>query len=271
MKFKEYPSSIWHSVRLRLNANEQSNHSTPLPVIVSLTSIPSRLKTLDITILSLLAQTALPEKIIVWLNEDWKSLIPKRLLTLQGDIFEIRFCEGTSSYRKLLPTLQTYSNQPIITVDDDVIYPAKLIETLFNGHSAKPNDVVCQYAREIKRHNGQLLPYKEWRFLRHEARTGDNLLPIGEGGVLYPPHCFNNDVFDEDIYTSCAPTADDLWFKAQSLLNNKSVTTISEIARPIPIIASQKISLKKTNIKKDKNIEQWERLCEQYPRLLQLF
>ena len=130
VKVKEMPISFWHTVRLRFFAKPPSEGTT-VPVIVSLTSIPSRLSILDITIASLLQQSLQPERIILWLNTEDKPRLPERLLALQGDCFQIHFCEGTSSYRKLLPTLQRYKDKVIVTCDDDMIYPANWLQHLY--------------------------------------------------------------------------------------------------------------------------------------------
>lgn len=270
MKLKEYPASLYYSVMLRSGLIRQPVERDQVPVVVSLTSIPSRLKTLDITILSLLNQDVLPEKICLWLYKHHPWQLPQRLTKLVGAHFEIGYCDIDSSHQKLLPALKAFPKKAIITVDDDVIYPKNFIADLYNGHLAEPDQVVCQYGREISWRNRKLQPYKEWRFNRYEHKTASNLLPIGEGGVLYPPGCFNAEVFNDALYQRCAPKADDLWFKAQHHLNGRGVTTLAEFARPIPIIASQQVSLKKVNISADKNVDQWLKLCEQYPSLKEL-
>ena len=265
MKLKELPLSIFHSLRLRYGSRTQSRES--LPVTVSLTSIPSRLSTLDVVISSLLAQSHVPQSIILWLNDTLKDRLPERLTSLEGDVFKIQFCEGTSSYRKLLPTLKQLPDSIIVTCDDDLIYPSNWLINLYHGHEIHPESVISQVARKIARdENGVLLPYKEWSFIRYECHE-KNLLPIGYGGVLYPLGAFSEDVFNKDIYMKLSPKADDLWFKAMAILNNKLTYCVSEKAKPIPLPRTQKNSLGEANIKQDKNRSQWQALCDYYPSL----
>ena len=62
-----------------------------------------------------------------------------------------------------------------------------------------------------------------------------------------------------------APRADDLWFKAMAILNNTPTITPKNKSRtPIPIIGSQKVALKKTNIGADKNRVQWQALVDHF-------
>src|SRR5690554_7556478 len=69
MKFKEYIPSFLQSLKLRFNRPYNQDGSLPtVPIVVSLTSIPSRLGTIHLTIRSLLAQSVVPKKIILWLH-----------------------------------------------------------------------------------------------------------------------------------------------------------------------------------------------------------
>ncbi len=266
MKLKELPISIFYSLRLRYLAKEQKKTEC-LNMIISLTSIPSRIATLDIVVTSLLEQSKPPRKIILWLNTELKTRLPTRLKRLEGDCFKIRYCKGTSSYRKLLPSLKAYPDETIVTCDDDMIYPVDWLSNLYRCHLVHKSCVISQVGRLIERdNNSELMPYKEWKFIRHEY-SKPNLLPIGYGGVLYPPNTFNEQVFDEEIYLRLSPKADDLWFKAMAYLNGKEAYCASEKARPIPIIRSQKIALNNENIDEDRNRKQWQALCEYYPSL----
>src|SRR6187402_3471290 len=108
MKLKEMPRSCWRAWQLKRLSYQQLHSRTPiiLPVIVSLTSIPSRLHIIHLTIRSLLNQESKPEKIILWLNDKLQQQLPKSLTSLMGDFFEIRFVELECSHRKLIHALE---------------------------------------------------------------------------------------------------------------------------------------------------------------------
>ena len=93
-----------------------------VPVVVSLTSIPSRLKTLHLVIRSLLAQDVSPKKILLWLHEDLETALPSKLQQLICDRFEVRFSGLTCSHRKLIHSLEAFPEEVIITCDDDLMY-----------------------------------------------------------------------------------------------------------------------------------------------------
>ncbi len=263
MKLKEIPVSIYHSLRLKaLNAGElKKGKGNELPVIVSLTSIPSRLSTLHLTIRSILCQPQKPIKIVLWLNDGLKSEIPKSLEKLVGTIFEIRFSPLNCSHRKLIYSLQEFPDLPIITCDDDCIYRKNWLLPLYRTYLQNPKRIIAHRLRCIQFSEiGKTLPYKEWNC--NGTKNPRAFLPIGAEGVLYPPHIFPEIVWDESLFLKLAPNADDLWFKAISLRENilphQSENTP---VGAIPIMGTQKVSLKKTNIDEDQNRVQWENLA----------
>lgn len=264
MKLKEYPTSLWQTAKLRYRP-------LPLPakqsdVVVTLTSIPSRLGMLDVVIKSLLSQTLAPAKIVLWLHPTW--LVPKRLRKLVSERFEIRTCEGTSSYRKLIPSLSAFPNTTLVTCDDDLLYPPQWLEKLVKAHQQTPDNIVCQAARVIsKDEQGHYKPYGQWHYVRN-GEEGSNLLPIGFGGVVYPSGCFHARVTDADAYQAWCPKADDLWFKVMHLLNGRMVSVQPYgFEQPIPLVNTQAVSLGKTNIKQDGNSKQWESLLQNLPEI----
>lgn len=266
MKLKEY----WPSWRMaqRIQRLPLAPLKQPavehLPVIVTLTSIPSRLATLHITIRSLLNQSSKPEKILLWLHHDLALQLPASLAELQGEVFEIRYVDLTCSHRKLIHSLDAFPCKVLVTSDDDLMYDRTWLERLYREHQKFPADVIAHECRRITRDDqGQLLPYKQWPTLKDAGVTGMDLLPIGYGGVLYPPDCLMPEATNVEQFMQLAPKADDLWFKAMSYLKGTLVRRSSAPEpKPMPVIGSQKISLLKTNVREDGNRKQWQALCE---------
>ena len=268
MKIKELPAILWRSAQLLSSyraLNERQGEGTVLPLVVSLTSIPSRLGTLHLTILSILDAPVRPAKIILWLNESLQGRLPKRLSGLQGGCFEIRFAPGTSSHRKLLFTLREMSDATIVTCDDDVMYPPDWLNSLYQEHQAKPGCVIGHTCRTVAYANdGILLPYKYWK---HAAPgvCGRDILPIGVGGVLYPPGSLHPEVQDETLYLRVAPRADDLWFKVMAVRQGTmSCSSVTPPAAPLPSPIFADISLGDSNVKLDMNRVQLEDICRHY-------
>lgn len=268
MKLKELPGSLWMAWKLkRLQRDQLINGSrTTIPVIISLTSIPSRLDSLYLVIRSLLAQTYRAEKILLWLHKDLKAAIPENLRELVGDIFEIHYVDMTCSHRKLVHSLTLHPKKVIVTCDDDLMYNPSWLQRLYQDHLIYPDRIIAHECREIAYDDeGKLLNYSEWKTQTEPGVSSPWMMPIGYGGVLYPPAVLHEDVTREDLYLGLAPRADDLWFKAMSYLKG-TITQRSQQPgqKPIPIAGSQKVSLKHTNVRENGNYQQWQAICGHY-------
>ncbi|OUS21647.1 glycosyl transferase [Nonlabens dokdonensis] len=267
MKLAEIPKSLSASVKMLLVPHSKlgNAYTKKIPVIVSLTSIPTRLRTLHITIRSMLQQEYLPEKIVLWLKDDLKDQIPKRLSKLQGDIFEIRFSPYGFSHRKLIHSLDAFPDKTIITCDDDVIYQSDTLKIIYEEHLKFPKEIIGNRCRKMTYENGTINSYSKWPFVANPPQQGAHNMPVGAFCVLYPAHSLHNDVQDVNQFMKLAPKADDLWFKAMAILNNtKSLQNTSQPDIPIPIMGTQFVALKKVNKGQDYNRVQWQQICDHY-------
>lgn len=267
MKAKELPGSLYHSARLRLSKPaELLKNKNTISVIVSLTAIESRLNTLDIVIKSLFDQTVLPKKILLWLHVDLKDKVPLRLSELQNTLFEIRYCDLDCPHNKLIFSVKAFPDRPVVVCDDDLIYQPKWLACLYQDYQQYPRDIIANVVRKIRYDGkGEILPYTQWDIVRDFGVSGASYIGLGFGGVLYPPKCFHDDVLDHALFLSLSPRADDLWFKMMSYLHGTVTRRAREVpGKPIPIAGTQAISLYLSNVKQDKNRDQWLALSKHY-------
>lgn len=185
-------------------------------VVVSMTSYGRRLNTVTpAAIASLLNQSVMPDKIVLWIGHGEKITAKIKKLMEYG--LEVKYTEDIRSYTKLIPALREYPNSCIVTVDDDIVYPPYLIKDLVDAHKKKPNAVISHRARKIIIEDGVHVQYNNWPILDN-IKKSTLVLPTGVGGVLYPPSTFDERVFDQKVFLDIAPNVDDLWFWAASEL-----------------------------------------------------
>jgi hypothetical protein len=269
LKLKEIPPFISNVIKLSALSAEKLNQTDPkkeIPVVVSLTTIPSRIKKVNLTIRSILNQTKKPKKVLLWLPINLKEKIPNSLRKLEKGLFEIRFADWDSSHLKLIESIKAFPEDNIITIDDDLMYPPEFLELLYLEHLKYPKDILANQAREI-RFSDQKSPlaYIEWEHIYTQPKNPKYIMPLGVFGVLYPPKCLDEQVFDVELFKKLAPKADDLWFKAMSLLKNTvSRVTDKKPRPPVLILGTQKIALKRTNKLQDYNRLQWIQLTEKF-------
>ena len=190
--------------------------SSPAELIVSLTSYPARFKGLHHVLNSLLAQTVVPDRVVLYLDQGDRKALPKRVTDLAGKRLFIEERPPIRSYGKLVNALADYPTANIITVDDDVVYSNTLVEELTAGASLNPGAIICLRAARVSfTVDGFLLPYSSWpldvqdEFAR---KPSADIMPTGVGGVLYPPNSLHPDVMDMETALRICRSADDVWF-----------------------------------------------------------
>jgi hypothetical protein len=208
-----------------LHCNEMgitNEQHTENEIIVSLTTYRRRLYDVYLAIESMMQQTIKPNRIILWLGDELKDTdIPLTLKRQQKRGLEIRYCKDIGSYTKLIPVLMAFPSAAIITVDDDLLYSFDLIENLVSAYKKNPSLIHCLRMHRMKlRKNNTLEKYLKWILDCEYFDVSPLNFPTGVGGVLYPPNCFNKEVFNENVFLDICKYADDVWFKAMALLNN---------------------------------------------------
>jgi len=271
VKAKTFFRSVFAFARLASTSDDQlGKNASPaeVEVVISLTSMPSRLASLHLTIKSFLNQSISFEKIVLWLHQDLKNHLPPVLQKLQGKRFEIHYCATTEPHRKLVETLKLYPDRVIVTCDDDMMYPNDWLFRLLESWRHTPNDIVAHMCRKIRIENGEILPYRTW-YSEAKGESSTLTLALGWGGVLFPPGALDARVPDRDTYIRLSPNADDMWFKAMAMLKGTAMRkTRDPYPAPIPIIGSQSISLNKKNIGADLNRVQLLALAKEYNLIL---
>ena len=195
-------------------------------IIISLTSYPARIDTIHLTITTLLNQTMKPGQVVLWLSDDQfpngEKDLPRKLINLKEKGLSINFCDDLRPHKKYYYTMKDNPDSYIVTVDDDIFYPENLVELLMATSEKYPDTVVCTWGHEfIPDEKGDVYSADKWVYSRKGTQPSYALIPTGVGGVLYPPHCLSDEVFNKDSIVDCCLNADDLWLKAMALLNNK--------------------------------------------------
>ena len=194
-------------------------------VIITLTTISSRINNIDQVLETLLKQDYINYEIRLYISREAYLLdkgiddVPSKYLN--DERLKIIYVENTGPYRKLMPALKEFfgTNQILITVDDDVLYPQNFISTLILANQIYDCPIAYR-GRKITISETKINPYKQWE---KNNLTGCSFshLPTGKDGVLYRPSYFHKNVLDISQAIEIAPTTDDLWFKWHTVLNNK--------------------------------------------------
>ena len=239
-------------------------------LIVSLTSYSNKLQSVYLTVESLLNQTLKPNRIILWLDQNRyadRNNIPLSLQRQEERGLEIALCKDVRSYTKLVPALLMYPDTIIITTDDDMIYPIDFVERLFRAYQRNPNKVYFYRGHYILfNSDGSPRPYVDW--VKKGARGSDIYnMPTGVSGVIYPPHCYHEDMLNDELFLKLCPHADDVWFKVMTYLKGtvcEKIDTFNYDKLFVPLDVDNTMSLQSINVVNGGNDEQIRKVFEDY-------
>ena len=230
-------------------------------LVVSLTSYPGRIHTMGPVLDSLYNQDKQADEIILWLaKEEFPELeksLPEYLTELSAqNRLTIRWCDNLKPHKKYFYALQEYTEDVVVTVDDDLLYSPNMLSSLYKSYLLYPQAVsAVRVHLMLLSEENKLLPYNTW------IRETDcclyspsmQLFATGGAGTLYPPRLFRKEFFDREAILENAPIADDLWLKAMELLSGVPVVA-ARPREPLQYLpGSQDDALKLTNDEQQHN------------------
>ena len=250
-------------------------------IIVSLTSFPVALPFAAKAIQSILDGSVLPDKIVLYLttNQFPSGKIPSNIKALLSatSIFEVRFCnEIIRSYTKLIPAIQDFPNEIIVTIDDDVRYHRNMLKCLLSRHKKYPNAIIGHRVRRIKLN----AKYRKWKcykrvsLLTHSFKPSFRNLQTGVGGVLYPPKSLSKEMLKPDLFMRLAPTVDDIWFWAAAVANGTKISPVPfGFWRQPDLGKPSKVSLRTTNVFSNTDVNRivFESIIKKFPIIKERF
>lgn len=212
-------------------------------VIVSLTSHGRRIYESYLAIESIMQGSILPNRIILWINRDLqKKSLPLTLTNLCKRGLEIRYTDDIGPYTKLIPSLLQYPEAIIVTIDDDILYPYDTIEMLLDTHAIYPEGICSNRVMDVAiDSHGNIASMPTWIELKDKNRISKRNFFEGLAGVLYPPHCFPAEVFEQRVFRNLSPTADDIWFNCMALKAGTQVVPSNHHYLRFPLIFNESV------------------------------
>ena len=256
---------------LRFNASGIGNYcginfnQREIPIIVSISHDNQNFDDLELSLYSLLNKRVCPDKIILWLNNEYElSDLPYKITRYLKNGLEIRFCENISPYTKLIKPMQEYSNSIIVTAESDIYYPKDWLGKLYHSYISSPKDIHVNRVQELKLVDNNIAPYKDWERYPNNERTGYDYFPDNAGGILYPPKCFVSDAFRKDIYSKYAQNDYNMWIWFMALISGRKIRLVkSHIKIFIVLDFINKIKKTFTNENLDNKIRELMKLYGQ--------
>jgi hypothetical protein len=200
-------------------------------IVVSLTSFPARIESAWVAIESIFDQSRAPDDVVLCLSiEEFPNKnLPKSVgYYLRNGLQILWVKDDTRSYKKLSPARTRFPDAVIVTADDDNVYDANWLGSLYEASLSNPEAVVGHRGHEVAWTSYGIAPYDTWLSANRKTPSTDVFL-TGVGGVLYPPRLPSEDLL-RDLVTplSVCPNSDDIWFWAANRLHNVEQLCIGE-------------------------------------------
>ena len=253
-------AKVWRGVRALVQtpvlaaANLVSRRSVVDPsstTVVSLTSYQARLRTVHLTIESIGRGWARPSRLILWVDGDevLADLSPG-LRRLQRRGLEILTCPSSlGPHKKYYPYVLSKAKHdaPLVTADDDCIYPRRWLRTLEEAASGS-DDIVCFRAHRITFNpSGEIAPYNSWGLVTDRSPSALNFA-TGVSGTAYPAAFLNELRALGDSFADKCPRADDVWLHYVAVRNGRRIRQVVPRPEKFPdLLSTQAIALHRVN------------------------
>ena len=197
-------------------------------VIVSLSTVPDRIKNLRPTIRSLLRQTRPPDEIVLAIPEfsirEQRSYVVPKYISRLPRLRILRCSQDWGPATKFIPAVQEElaagrGNTLIMVVDDDRVYPRDALESYLHYSTQLPDAALCFRGAPMPRS-------MDWRDAEmtyaNELREPQRVAVItGCGSYLIQPRFFDGSLWDYSRAPRGAFYMDDIWISG--CLNRRDV------------------------------------------------
>lgn len=230
-------------------------------LIVSLTTYPRRIHLIPQVLESIYKQTRKADEIVLWLAEEQfpgrEEEFPEdvRNLVLENRL-TIRWCDDLKPHKKYFYALQEYSDDLVVTLDDDLLYSPYMLSSLYASYLLYPECVSTVRAHLVMLdEQNQIMPYNAWiqetDYCIHKPSM--QLMATGGAGVLHPPGLFRKEFFDAEAIRENCLWADDLWLKAMQLVSGVPVVVARQFESLRYLPGSQDEALQTRNVQHGQN------------------
>jgi len=183
-------------------------------VVVSLTTHGERSNIAYLAIESIACGRKKPNRLILWIDDpQLLDRLPRSLRRLEARGLEIQYACNYGPHTKYYGYVaaETAPHLPLVTADDDILYPMKWLEGLLASFREHPSDVHCYRAHVVVLGPGdEFAPYSSWP-LCTSTRASELNFATGVSGVLYPSAVLGEIRSGGLGFQQCCPFNDDIW------------------------------------------------------------
>ena len=131
---------------------------------------------------------------------------------------------------RLISTFQEWPDNPILLINENLIFPEGWLEMYINSHKKYPNDIITGSIQYFIGQNLEIKNFSEgyqgkyFGTYNHISDLVFNFafVNIELGGALFPPKPFRNNIFyDLNLFSMISPNSLDFWISCFIMIENK--------------------------------------------------
>ncbi|HET9648794.1 MAG TPA: hypothetical protein VFP34_11240 [Microlunatus sp.] len=248
---KRTQSHVWLAWLTGINARSSRPVTGDADVVVSLTTFGSRLESVAYTVESIAAGTVRPRRLVLWLDDPAAyENRPTNLRRLEARGLEVGLTDNLGPHTKYFPALDgaLASGLPLVTADDDILYPRSWLAGLMAAAAAHPGVVNCYRASVVALSGDRLAAYVRWPRCT-DTQTSVARFGTGVSGVHYPLAMVRELQRRGTAFIDSCLKADDIWLHWVALRAGIPVRQIDARPRHFPMLpGTQEQSLVADNL-----------------------
>ncbi len=257
------PKSL--AVRLELLRLAIRNRLTRRPavdvtsdVVVTMTTHRARVPSVYLALESIARGRVRPGRLLLWIDDPQiLAATPRTWRRLERRGVEILAAERHGVHTKWFPYVGSVARhgRPLVTADDDMIYPEGWLAGLVTAHAEHPDEIVCYRAHRIRFDGDVMASYPTWSPCRDQLPTLANF-GTSVSGQLFPPRFLEYVARAGTSFRDVCPKSDDIWLHACAVRLGMPVRQI--VPEPIHfefIPRTQAVALHLTNFSRDNDVQ----------------
>jgi hypothetical protein len=232
--------SLCLNARRLASRNERLTNPVVAPdgPVVSMTTYGDRLNTVHLALESIAEGAMLPSRMILWLDDEVAFRNRSSCLRrLEDRGLEILLTENYGPHKKYYPYVDSTEkfSTPLVTADDDCLYPASWLSGLANSFNDNPEVVSCYRAHTVGLIDNTVAPYSSWAPCKSSEPSFLHFA-TGCSGTIYPARLLKSLKAAGNSFRVVCPKADDVWLHAQALRAGIKIRQVGRWPLRFPIV-----------------------------------
>jgi hypothetical protein len=207
---------VWYFLLNRLTGKPVTEPGSP---VVSLTTYGTRSRKAYLAIESIAQGRLRPSRLILWIDDEnlFRDL-PATIRRLQKRGLEVKRCANYGPHKKYYPYVESQEqfDAPLVTADDDLLYPGYWLEKLVEAYRDYPNTVNSFWTHVIAMSDDGIGRYADWKQCESTSPHFRNSVHSGIG-TIFPPMLLVALRRAGTAFQATCPNGDDLWLHVQAL------------------------------------------------------